>query len=606
MVGKPEAAAVNGFPRYVGANADVGYSDGRLRPVKGVHHYQIVRAHRERTGAGGWTFHHNPLLAYWNHMFLLQYITCPVEENRPPSQTMLIRSHNGIDWTEPVTLFPPYPIVIEGVYRDEAGRAADAGSFAMMHQRTGFYTTQAERMLCLGFYGITPRPEVMPNDGKGIGRVVRELYRDGRLGPIYFIRYNRHAGWNETNTSYPHYTESDDKGFIEACEELLADRLATLAWWEEDRSQDGMYTLVNVKAPVHYQLPSGKVVVFGKWSQVAVSDDDGMSWNGPRTETSIVMAGSKLWAQRLRNGKYIAAYNPNPSNEQRWPLAISVSDDGLVFRGIDLLCGDVPVRRYAGQHKYRGMNYVSGITEGNGDPPGDSIWLTFSMNKEDLWVSKIPLVMETEETEPLDERFCLPPEQVLSNWQLYRPLWAQFLLAASPDEQNQSLQMSNADPYCHATAERAFPKCTKGRVKLGLLAAQDTFGQLQVVLMAGNGAEIGRLRFNPDGRLIAYHASGQAELMRYAANQWYNLVITFDLGRGSYGVEVAEAEGCSIVELACLASAHAAERIAFQVGGQWHDMQLVDDGADVPDDRRERECTYYLHYVKVVPDIEYT
>jgi len=32
---------------------------------------------------------------------------------------------------------------------------------------------------------------------------VREVEAEGTLGPIYFIRYNRHAGFNETNTAYP-------------------------------------------------------------------------------------------------------------------------------------------------------------------------------------------------------------------------------------------------------------------------------------------------------------------------------------------------------------------------------------------------------------------
>ncbi|MNF87211.1 hypothetical protein D3C84_696700 [compost metagenome] len=358
--------------------------------------------------------------------------------------------------------------------------------------------------------------------------------------------------------------------------------------------------MVNVKAPVHYKLPNGKVAAFGKWSQVAVSDNNGLSWDGPRAESSIVMAGSKIWAQRLKNGKYLMACNPNPSNEKRWPLAIAQSDDGLVYRDMFLLCGEVPVRRYAGKHKYRGMNYISGITDGSGEPPGESIWLTFSMNKEDLWVSQIPLAMETEETGLLDEQFDGPLAYSLSDWQLYRPLWSELTVVAFPSEQNQSLKMSNADPYGRAAAERTFPKYAKAKVRLGVLAAQNTCGKLQMVVMAGDGAVICQLQFNPDGLLTVHHAGGQAEFMKVETNQWYDLVISFDLGRGIYGVEAAG--GLGLYGLACLASADAAERIAFYVGGESYDMQLADSGMDVPDDRSVQACTYYLNYVKVVPE----
>ena len=35
--------------------------------------------------------------------------------------------------------------------------------------------------------------------------------------------------------------KSRDKGFIEICEDLLADKLVTLQCWKEDRAKDGFY-----------------------------------------------------------------------------------------------------------------------------------------------------------------------------------------------------------------------------------------------------------------------------------------------------------------------------------------------------------------------------
>ena len=54
----------------------------------------------------------------------------------------------------------------------------------------------------------------------------------------------------------------------------------------------------------------------------------------------------------------------------RWPLAVAPSDDGIVFGPLMLLNGEVPPRRFFGRAKDFGLQYVRGIAEGNGRPPG--------------------------------------------------------------------------------------------------------------------------------------------------------------------------------------------------------------------------------------------
>ena len=112
----------------------------------------------------------------------------------------------------------------------------------------GFYIAPNGRLLVLAFYGHTEDPF---HEG-GIGRVVREAYRDGTYGPIYFIRYSSHTKWNESNTSYPFYTKSDDKGFVDACNALLADKLKTMQWWDEDQGLDGFYSITEAGSAFNY------------------------------------------------------------------------------------------------------------------------------------------------------------------------------------------------------------------------------------------------------------------------------------------------------------------------------------------------------------------
>jgi hypothetical protein len=58
-----------------------------------------------------------------------------------------------------------------------------------------------------------------PNDGNGIGRVVREVQKGWQL-TARSISSDIMQSWKQ-NSDYPMYTDSTDKGFVQACEELL-------------------------------------------------------------------------------------------------------------------------------------------------------------------------------------------------------------------------------------------------------------------------------------------------------------------------------------------------------------------------------------------------
>src|SRR5690554_5861086 len=114
----------------------------------------------------------------------------------------------------------------------------------------------------MAYYGIALDEKDDPNDGNGIGRVVREINKDGSLGPIYFIRYNRN--FNEKNTDYPYFKKSKDRGFVEACQEILDNPLYMMQWVEESDRNDPLIPLQKqYKALSYYHLPDSTVV--GLW-----------------------------------------------------------------------------------------------------------------------------------------------------------------------------------------------------------------------------------------------------------------------------------------------------------------------------------------------------
>jgi len=68
----------------------------------------------------------------------------------------------------------------------------------------------------------------------------------------------------------------------------------------------------------------------------SISDDNGTTWSRP-AQTNFPDARSKFHGFRLQDGRYILVSNPNP--KRRDPLALAISDDGLVFTKMGYLAG---------------------------------------------------------------------------------------------------------------------------------------------------------------------------------------------------------------------------------------------------------------------------
>ena len=540
--------------RYIGNETADPNHEGGLRLAVGVKSYQAFRANRahpEWAEDFGWTYNHAPMLAYWNDRFWIQYLSGPVHENKGHGQTLVLSSADGLTWDKPQVAFPPY-------------RQPD-GTLGMPHQRMGWYVAPNGRLLTLGFFGIANHP----NDGSGIGRLVREVRRDGTMGPIYFIRYSRHNGWNESNTAYPFYTTSPDQGFKDACAALLANRLVTLQWWEEDRAKDGFYPDLGgvlAKAFNWYERPDGTLVGLWKSSFTALSTDRGATWSKPVKSPSLVMAEAKVWGQRTPDGRYALVYNPRADNRHRWPLAVVTGDDGIHFDNLLTVQGEVAPRRYDGLDKAFGPQYVRGIIPGNGTPPGRAFWITYSMNKDDIWVSRIPTPVTGVVTGQVEDRFDTGTLDDLP-WNLYSPKWAPIRLVDFPSKTNRSLELRDADPADYARAVRVFPAMTQGTIRFKLLARQIDHGTLEIELHDRHGYRPPiRLFVNAQHLIQAMdgNRSGLQTLTPYVANVWYDVVIRFDASKELFAVQIDNMP--VLVDGEMLEAVEGLERISFRTG----------------------------------------
>jgi hypothetical protein len=483
-----QTGSVNEPVRYVGGEIDnPNTHDGSFRYAIGVENIQVMRANRthpEMADGYGWTYNHAPNITYWNGNFYLQYLSNPKDEQQPPGHTLIVTSKDGRNWSKPVVAFPEYkaPLGVE-IPKGYTGY--------IMHQRMGFYTAPNGRLLTVAFYGHSYNPF---KEG-GIGRVVREIHKDGSFGPIYFIRYSSHTYWNESDTSYPFYTASKDKGFIVACDALLKDKLKTLQWNDEDRSLDGFCALkdsVNtVEALSYYHRRDGKVVALWKKSFAGLSNDNGLSWSKPVKVPTLIMAGGKNWGQRTKDGRYAMCYNPIATQPYRYPLIVISGNDGIVFDDMGVVHGEVPPRRFYGENKDFGPCYVRGITEGEALPPGNDMWLAYSVNKEDIWVSRIPLPIKIAYQGEVNDDFNgLMPGEAITNWNTYSPQWAKVSIAEFPSKQNKSLRLEDSDAYDYARAIRVFQTSKYADISFKCFVEQpsDSTFQIDVTDRYGNQA----------------------------------------------------------------------------------------------------------------------
>lgn len=580
--------------RYIGETlVNVDYHHGQLSPAIGVHNIQTFRANRANP-VNNWTYNHAPMLAYWNNTFYLEYLSNPIGEHVPPGQSYLQTSKDGYTWAEPVVIFPPYKIP-DGFVK-EGGKDTAKNTFAVMHQRIGFYTSKTKRLFALGYYGIVLTKGDDPNDGDGIGRVIREVKVDGSFGPIYFLRYNHR--FNEKNTSYPFYKSANDKGIIVACEEILATPLLMQQMVEEADRNDPLIPLKkDFKAFNYYHLPNANVVGLWKYALTSISKDGGRTWQyNPTRAPGFVNANAKIWGQKTSDAKYATVYNPS---EFRWPLAISVSDDGLTYKNLLLVNGEITSLRYGGAYKSYGPQYVRGIQEMDGTPPDGNLWVSYSMNKEDMWVSKIPIPVKEKETQNINEVFnSLKNGEELAQWNIFSPLWCKVSIEELSDG-TKALSLKDSDPFDYGKAERVFPASKTIEIEFSVTPQQSDHGLLEIEVTDAKGTPGVRLMFDSTGSILTKQGYRNKSLGKYNAGETIAIKMQLNTTTRFYTVSINGKNPSNNLFFAPLKSM---EGIVFRTGvtRRFPDSDTpTDQMYDLPNaDLKDQPAQFFIKYLK--------
>jgi hypothetical protein len=506
------------------AKIDNTLADGGLPPVIGVRNYQVFRASRdvpEITDGKGWTYNHHMDLAHWQGRLYVAWDNGEKDEDVWPSREVYSTSEDGVTWSPPKELFP------QGISTS---------------LRMYFFHAPNGRMLAIA--GLRWSQEKLKEELKR-GAVVREIKSDHTLGDVFTLISDARV----TNAP-PLFSTSSDKDFVQACEQLLANRsfLETqdygvllgdrkMKWHDVAASDRNMRTFG--KAFSFFHRGDGALVGIAKKGWAIVSTDEGENWSQPVIPESLVTNNAKVWGTRTPDGRFALVFNPKP--EERFPLAMITGDDGITFNTMRIVHGEVPNQRYEGGSKNIGAQYVRGVSEWTSDEKnrdGDGFfWVVYSMNKEDIWVSRIP---------------TLAPS---SGWSIYSPKWAPV---NQPDD---GVQLEDRDPYDYARAQYSFPESAKVSAEFTVQAEQVDRGRLEIELfsMFGDLRPVG-IVMSESGKILA----GDKELATYVAKGPIKFQIDADATKGRFSVKLNNK--AVVTDLPLAEAAHAFQRLSFRTG----------------------------------------
>ena len=104
------------------------------------------------------------------------------------------------------------------------------------------------------------------------------------------------------------------------------------------------------------------------------------------------------------------------------------------------------------------------------------MWLTYSVNKEDIWVSRVPVPVKTTWRGPVDDDFSkVSANAPVPNWNIYRPEWCPVWV-----NENHQLCLADSDRYDYARAIRVFQTAKKASISIRMTVDKENDDPLEI------------------------------------------------------------------------------------------------------------------------------
>lgn len=318
-------------------------------------------------------YNHGVVLYPFKNKLYAMWQSSSVDEDGADTQVFYSRSIDGENWSKPISLTPKFPDRITtsgGWWSDGQTLVAYTNVWLNKTEPKGGHTEYLASKDGLSWK--LPK-QVKDKEGKPVNGIIEQDVHslpNGRLLTAFHLQ----PGLKAT----PFFTD---------------DRLGIKGWiagkMENLPSEPNMSREIE---PSWFYRKDGAIVMIFRDQQstfkklASVSKDNGKTWTKP-VLIDTPDSRAKQSAGNLLDGTAFMVNNPS-GNRNRFPLVITLSKDGFLFDKAYLLRSggdDLQKMQVEGKFKRAGYSYPKSVIW------GDFLYVSYSTNKEDVELTRIPL-----------------------------------------------------------------------------------------------------------------------------------------------------------------------------------------------------------------------
>ena len=190
------------------------------------------------------------------------------------------------------------------------------------------------------------------------------------------------------------------------------------------------------------------------------------------------------------------------------------------------------------------------------------MWMAYSVNKEDMWIARVPVPVRTEWNGPVrDEMDGMEKEELRNIWNLYVPSWG----GAGLEEHNgkRSLHLWDEDLYNRARAERIFEESDRVEIRLSLTVESVSRDRIMLGVESGDGRRLLAIVWKADGEAAVRTGGRDWQLGGYIPGEELDCMIAIDCRECVYEVTMTQGDRNYRKKGALGAAADSAQRVVI-------------------------------------------